>query len=339
VKGSDLGYPISPRETPVLELFAERMQSRFAWSVDPRRAEIVSDVVQGIYLAMSLLRGERDGVIVQTPIYPPFLRGVRETGSRLVENRLVFTERGWQVDLVGLHRAVDDGAGVLLLCNPHNPTGRVLTRDELQATARLAVDRDLLVVSDEIHSDLVYAGAEHIPIASLGPGIAARTLTLSSASKAFNIPGLRCAVAHFGSTEMQQRFNQAAPRRSRGGIGILGLSATEAAWRHSDPWLDEVRSYLEANRDFLGAEIARRFPGVRFHSPEASYLAWLDWSAFELEPTPARFFLEHGRVALSDGRLFGAGFESYARINFATSRTLLTQVLDRMQGALSSKGA
>jgi len=286
---------------------------------------------------MMLLRGERDGVVIQTPIYPPFLRGVRETGCRLVENRMRTTASRWEFDLDGLRKSVDSGTGMMLLCNPHNPTGRVLERTELEAIAELAVERDLLVLSDEIHSDLVYPGREHIPIASLHSEIAARTVTLTSASKAFNIPGLRCAVAHFGSAELQKRFNTAAPRRSRGGIGILGLSATEAAWRFSDPWLDAARSYLEANRDFLRDEIPRRFPQVGFHVPEASYLAWLDFGAYALEPTPARFFHDRGRTALSQGQLFGTGFEAFARLNFATSRAILTQVLDRMQTAIEKR--
>ena len=334
--GSDVGYPISPRETPVLELFAERMQRRFGWKVEPRSCEIVSDVVQGIYLSMMLLRGERDGVVVQTPIYPPFLSGVRETGSRLVENRMRSAAGGWELDLDGLRAAVDERTGMFLLCNPHNPTGRVLGRNELEAIAQVALEHDLVIGSDEIHSDLVYAGRAHIPIASLAPEVEARTVTLSSASKAFNIPGLRCAVAHFGSPALQKRLNQAAPRSSRGGIGILGLSATEAAWSHSDPWLDDVRGYLQANRDFLRSEVARRFSQVVFHPPEAAYLAWLDWSAYSLEPSPARYFHDRGRVALSEGRLFGEGFEDYARINFATSRAILSQVLDRIQTALDS---
>lgn len=333
IERSDLGYPISARETGVPELFAARMHERFGWEALPQRTEVISDVVQGIFLGLRAFSDGRDGVLVQTPIYPPFLQAVRDTGHRLVENRMLQTQTGWEIDLDSLRRA-DERTGFLLLCNPHNPSGRVLRRSELEALAEIAVTRRLTVISDEIHADLVHGDSRHIPFASLGPEVSERTLTLTSASKAFNIPGLRCAVAHFGTEALQQRFHQSLPRRARGGVGILGLSATRAAWKHSGPWLEQVRSYLASNRIHLRRELAERFPGVRFHEPEASYLAWLDFSALDLPDSPARILFERGRVALSDGRLFGAGFECFARLNFATSRSILDRVLDRMQTAL-----
>jgi cystathionine beta-lyase len=189
------------------------------------------------------------------------------------------------------------------------------------------------VVTDEIHGDLVFSGGEHIPFATLAPEIAARTVTLTSATKAFNIPGLRCAVAHFGSQALQERYN-ALPRHIGGGIGLLGLYTTIAAWRESDPWLDEVRCYLEANRDFTAGFLAERLPEIVFHPPQATYLGWLDCSALELKPTPGTLFLRRGKVALSDGHYFGASFEQFARINFATSRSILGEVLERVESAV-----
>lgn len=337
VESSDLGYPISARDTGVIELFAARMSERFGWQLEANNTEIISDVVQGIYLGLRAFSDGRDGAIVQTPIYPPFLRAVREMGMQLVENRLVRSEAGWEIDFDALHGAVDERTGFLVLCNPHNPSGRVMRRSELEQLAELVLQRDLVVISDEIHSDLVHAGGRHLPFASISPEIEVRTLTLNSASKAFNIPGLRCAIAHFGSADMRRTFNAALPHRARGGIGILGLTATRVAWESSSAWLDAVRSYLADNRSALASELAKRFPEIVMHEPEASYLAWLDCSALELPQTPGRFFHDHGRVALSEGRLFGAGFESYARLNFATSRAILGQVLDRMQAALDSR--
>ena len=333
---SYLGYPINPRVEDLPTLFAERARTRYAWEVDPRRVEILTDVVQGIYVGLQRFSGPDDGVVVQTPIYPPFLEAVRETGRRLVDCPLVAGDARYEIDFDALRGAIDARTRVLLLCHPHNPTGRVFTRAELEALAELAIERDLCVISDEIHADLVYPGHRHVVFATLGPEVGRRTLTLMSASKAFNIASLRCAVAAFGSDELQRSFLE-VPRHVRGGISGLSLAATEAAWRHGQPWLDRALAYLEGNRDFLLAFLKERLPDVRCLPPEATYLAWLDCRALELEPSPYEFFLERGRVALSDGRRFGRPGRGFARINFATSRVLLTEILERMARAVAER--
>jgi cystathionine beta-lyase len=195
---------------------------------------------------------------------------------------------------------------------------------------------DLFVVSDEIHGDLQLAGEPFTPFASLSPELAARTLTLTSASKAFNIAGLRTAVAVFGGDEIRRRF-LGVPRHVRGGINILGLEATRAAWLHGQPWLDAVRTYLQANRDLVAGAVAASLPGVKHYPPEATYLAWLDCRALHLEPSPFRFFLERARVALSDGAAFGKPGEGFVRLNFATSRRLVSEALERMAKALAER--
>ena len=333
----DVGYPIAPTDTGLPEAFAERMATRFGWQADPRQVEILACVVQGMHIALDAYSDRGQGVIVQTPIYPPFLQVVKETGRRLVENRLVAGPTRFEIDWDLLKRDADAQTKVLLFCNPHNPTGRVFSRDELERVAELACERDWVVVSDEIHGDLLYDGRPHIPFASLGPEVAARTLTLTSATKAFNIPGLRCAVAHFGSADLRKRFNAAHPRNARGGIGLLGLYATKAAWLHSQPWLDQVLAYLDGNRRFLADRLEKDFPGIVHHVPEATYLAWLDCRSLEIGRHPAQFFLDNGRVALNEGTAFGGAFEGYVRLNFATSRTILEQILERMQEALATR--
>lgn len=334
VAGSDVGYPLAMRQTGVAEAFCERMAERFDARFDPAGVEVLSEVVQGLYLCVEAYSERGEGAIVQTPIYPPFLHAVRELERRLVENRLVPDGSALGFDLDSLERAIDPGTRLLLFCNPHNPSGHVAKRAQLERLAELVLAHDLVVVSDEIHADLVYTGARHIPFASLGPEIAARTVTLSSASKAFNIPGLRCAIAHFGSARLRTRFDAVGHKRFRGGIGLFGPTATVAAWRFGDPWLDEAVPYLEANRDFAARYLAERIPEARFHRPEATYLAWLDFSALGLRPSPAAHFLRQGRVALSDGALFGSGYETCARLNFATSRAILGEILERMARAV-----
>lgn len=334
VNASDVGYPLGLRQSGLAEAFCERMADRFGWRIEPARVEVLSEVVQGLYLAIAAYSEPGDGAIVQTPIYPPFLHALRDQGRRLVENRLVPAGQELGFDLDALACSIDPGTRLLLLCNPHNPSGHVASRAELDRLAALALEHDLVVVSDEIHADLVFDGDHHIPFASLSPEIARRTVTLSSASKAFNIPGLRCAVAHFGSEALQQRFDTVVHRKFRGGLGLFGLGASVAAWRFGQPWLDEVVPYLQANRDSAERFLAERIPEIRFYRPRATYLSWLDCENLGLANPPAVHFLQHGRVALSDGRLFGSGFETCARLNFATSRPILQAILERMAGAL-----
>jgi cystathionine beta-lyase len=332
----DTGYPLHPKPTRLPELFAARAAERYGWRVEPRRIELISEVVQGMYVAITQLSEPGDGVIVQTPIYPPFLSAVKNLGRTLRESPLRETERGFVVDVEGLRAEAAAGARILLLCNPHNPTGRVLRRDELETIARIAIEHDLVVVADEIHADLVYPGARHVPFAALSPEAEARTITLTAGSKAFNIAGLRCGLAVFGSDALRRRF-LGFERHLRGGLGSLGILALETAWRHGDPWLADVLAYLAANRDFVAEFVRAELPGVRHFAPEGTYLAWLDCRALELPPTPHRFFLERAQVGLSDGPTFGPPGHGFVRLNFATSRALLTRALEQMAKALKSR--
>ncbi|MDD9802680.1 MAG: pyridoxal phosphate-dependent aminotransferase [Deltaproteobacteria bacterium] len=331
----DLGYPRHPALTPLRELFAERMQQRFAWQIPPRRVELITEVVQGMQVAVHQFCAPGDGVIVQTPIYPPFLETVHSLKRRLIENPLRHGADGFAMDLDGLRAKASSSerARVLLLCNPHNPSGRAFTRAELEAVAEIAVAHDLTVISDEIHADLTYSGRRHIPLASLSPEIAERTLTLYSASKSFNLAGLRCAFAAFGGDDLRARFLQ-HPRGLRGGLGALGLLATESAWRHGDGWLAELLVHLQSNRDFTAEFLRAEMPGVVHTPPEATYLAWLDCRALKLAPSPCAFFLKQAKVALSDGPDFGAPGAGFVRLNFATSRAILGEALERMAKAL-----
>ena len=331
---SDTGYPLHPRPTRLPALFAERAQRRYGWTLEPRRVELISEVVQGMFVAIQQLTEPGDGVIVQTPIYPPFLAAVRDLGRTLRENPLRETAAGYALDVEGL-RAQAAHSRLLMLCNPHNPTGRVFRRDELEAIARIAEEHDLFVVTDEIHADLVYRGGRHIPFASLSPQAEARTITLTAGSKPFNIAGLRCALAIFGSDALKRRF-VAFDRHLRGGLGSPGILALEAAWSHADPWLDEVLPYLEANRDFVAEFVRSELPGVKHFAPEGTYLAWLDCRALGLAPSPHRFFLERAKVGLSDGPSFGAPGKGFVRLNFATSRAILSRALEQMAKALRS---
>lgn len=331
----DLGYPQRAGADGLEAAFAERMRTRFGWEVDPARVVPVADLVQAIVASVTAFTAPGDGVVVQTPIYPPFLMAIDGGGRRRMVAPLVDDGRRLVLAPPVLEAAVDAGTRLLLLCNPHNPSGRAFEREELEAVARVAVERDLVVVSDEVHCDLVYPGARHVVLATLGPEIAARTVTINSATKSFNIPGLRCGVMHFGSDELLERFHRAIPWRLMGSVGVAGVDATVAAWRKGQPWLDAVMEQLRANRDRVAAWAAGLAPAIRHHPPEATFLAWLDCGGVPAAAErPQEFFLERARVALHSGLEFGPGGETCVRLNFATSPAILDELLARMSEAV-----
>jgi len=333
VERSDLGYPIHPAPTDVPEIAVARMRERFGWSPSPDGVEILTDVVQGLYVALDRFAEPGQGAVVLTPIYPPFLGAVRSMRRRLVDCPLRLGGGGYRVDLDAIRDAGDAETRLLLLCNPHNPTGRAFDRGELEGLAAIAEERDWVVVSDEIHADITYPGHAHLPFAALSAQTAARTITLTAASKAFNTAGLRCGIAIFGSPELKRRFNS-LPRHLRGGIGLLGIEGLRAAWTHGQPWLEQVLAYLEGNRQLVVDFVRDALPGVTLFPPDATYLAWLDCRQLGLEPSPAAHFLERGRVALSDGAAFGEPGRGFARLNFATSRSILNDALERVAKSL-----
>ena len=229
--------------------------------------------------------------------------------------------------------AIDDGTRVLMFCNPHNPTGRVFERGELEALADIALRHDLVVIADEIFADVVYEGHEYIPFETLGPEIRARTITYHSATKTFNLGGTRVAVAVFGSEALRKRFRQ-VPGRLLGGHNCLGIPLSRIAWRDCDDWIAELVPYLQANRDFITEFLASRMPAVRYVPPEAAYFAWMDCSELDLPGGPYEYFLEHAKVGLSNGPDFGKLGKHCVRLNYATPRALLEQILERLAGSI-----
>ena len=334
MQANDLGYAPKLPASGLPEAFAAFAARRFpGWEVAPERMVAIADIVQGIHLAIEAFTRPGDGVCTLTPVYPPFLQAVAETGRRLDRCTMVRGQGRYGIDFDALRAAIDERTRLLLLCTPHNPLGRVFDREELEALARVAIERDLVVVADEIHADIVYRGSRHIPFASLGPEVEARTVTMTSATKSFNIAGLRCALVLFGSDRLAERFN-AWPERIRGAVSSFGMEATRIAWTECDEWLDALLAHLEGNRDFLHAFVAESLPGIRMVLPAATYLGWLDCRDYGLDPDPYQWFLDRARVGFNDGRDFGDGGEGHVRINFATSRGILAQVLERMEEAL-----
>lgn len=337
---TDFGYGFRMGEQGLPSAFAHRMKERYGWAIDEERVRVTTEVVQCLHAAVMVFSAPGDGVLTQLPIYPPFLMTIDAAKRRRVENPLIDDGSRFVVDIEGMRRAADSGTKVILICSPHNPTGRVFTREELQAIGDLAVERDLIIVSDEIHADLTYPDQTHIPIATLSPEIAARTITVTSATKAFNLAGLACAVMHFGSAELQERFEEQFPPRITGTPSVTAVDATVAAWRHGQPWLDAVLARLGQNRDHVARFVTEHLPGVVHHKPEATYLYWLDCRDLHLPgESPYQFFLDEAKVALNQGSMFGAPGDTCVRLNFATSPEVLQLVLDRMADAVERASA
>jgi cystathionine beta-lyase len=278
-----------------------------------------------------------DGVIIQTPVYFPFTNAVENNGRRVVRNPLRFDGRRYTMDLDDLRTKIDAPGQMLILCTPHNPVGRVWTREELEALGRLAVERDLLVISDEIHHDLVYRGHRHHILASLSPELAQQTITCIAPSKTFNIPGLSTAAVVSSNPDLLKKFEDEAERAGFELGQVFGIVGFEAAYAHGEDWLDELLPYLEANVDFMEKFLEERVPGVHLIRPEGTYLALLDCRGLGLEPAALNdFFLKKARVYFSDGTTFGRELEGFVRINFGCPSALLKEALERIELAVRS---
>ncbi|MPZ62954.1 MAG: aminotransferase class I/II-fold pyridoxal phosphate-dependent enzyme [Propionibacteriales bacterium] len=318
------------------DAFAEFSARRLGVRVDPESVYPVPDVMVGIHVSLELFTAPADGVVVCPPVYPPFYSTIPYAGRRVVEAPLAYDSASsrYDLDLDAIERALRTGARALLLCNPHNPVGRAWSRADLEAVAELAERHDAVVLSDEVHGPLTYDDSRFTAFGSLDTPAVRRSVTLTSASKAFNLPGLKCAVVVAGSPEMRKVFD-VLPDEVPLGTSIFGVAANIAAFRDGDAWLDSTTGYLQHNRDLLGALIAERLPTVRWSPPAATFLGWLDFAGAQLGNEPADAILERARVALYPGERFGTGGGGFARLNFATTSAVLTQAVDRMAAALT----
>lgn len=336
----DLGYPYWPGGDPVVDAFSERMRTRYGWSPRSMRTKVFSDLIQVLQIVIELTTAPGDAVALQVPTYPPFLAAIQRARRRIVALPFVDTAAGWTFDLDHYRELLTaNRPRLLVVVNPHNPTGRAFTRTELRGLAQLALEQDIPVFADEIHSDLTYAPRVHVPFASLDSGVEELTITATSATKAFNLAGARCAVAHFGHRPTWEELGR-APLDYFGTPSVLGREATVAAWQQGQAWLQDIHEILTANRDTVGAWAAAH-PTVGYHAPEATYLSWFDFGATGIADDPARQFLEVGRVQLSPGFEFAQHTDiatrSHARLNFATTPETLAEILERLTRAYESR--
>jgi cystathionine beta-lyase len=327
VERSEFGYP--PADTTELTTAcAEFLAQSYGWEVPPARIFLVADVLAGITGALDTFVPPGSAVVLPTPAYPPFFEIIELTGRPVIEVPLLDQGGAFGLDLDAIETALSAGARAVLLCNPHNPTGRVFTIEEL-TELDLIVDRyGARVIADEVHAPLVYPGTRFVPYATVSEVAANHAVTVTSASKAWNIPALKCAQVITSNHADAARW-RALPLYGVAGATPIGIVASTAAYLNGREWLGALVSYLDGTRRLLGELISAELPGVRYREPEGTYFAWLDCDGLGVDD-PGGFFLHEARVALNDGPSFGAGWDRYVRLNFGTSRQMLTKILAAM---------
>ncbi len=327
----DLGYP---HKGELGEAFAEFAADRLGWAPDPDLIFAVPDVMTGIAEVIQATTEPGAGVVINPPVYAPFFFRLELAGRRIVEAPLRRGRDGnYDLDVDALdHALVQPGVGAYLLCNPHNPLGRVWSRDELTAVADLCDRRGVPVLVDEIHAPLVLPGARHVPFHTIDHSAARQAVVFSSASKGWNIPGLKCGIAVAGGAPgaaiLAQRWDALLASH-------LGVHASVAALRHARAWLDAAVAQIDANAQQLSALLAEQLPGVGYRPPQASFLAWLDCRDLGLGDDPAAVFLDRGKVALSPGPGFGTQGRGFARLNIGTAPELIADAVERMAAAMA----
>ncbi len=329
VAASDTGYAGDTQE--LRQSFAGFAGHRWGWAVDSAGARTCADVAAGVTEILRLVTVPGDGVVVMPPVYPPFWRWLEAVGTHPVEVPLLDAGSGGGVDLPGLQQALAGGARAVLLCHPHNPTGRVHSAEELRALADLARRYEATVLADEIHAPLTLPGHSFIPYLSVSPQAAATGIAFHSPSKAWNLAGLKCALILTGHSRQHEVLDR-LPHEVPWSVGHLGLLAATTAYNDGEPWLDELLAALEANATLLADLLAKYLPATRCTPPQASYLAWLDCRALHLGADPTRDFLQTG-VALSPGPDYGTPGTGHARLNFACHPDLLHEAITRMSSS------
>lgn len=333
-----LGYEWA-NGTQLPQVVAKRMERLYKWKVQPEAVLAVTGIVSGYSVAVRAFEASKKGVAIQTPVYNEFHEVKNNIGIPQIDIPFVKKVKGnilnYEIDWDLFEKRVKK-AGIFLLCNPHNPLGIIFSRKELTRMAEICIRHKVLIVSDEIHSELLLDGNKFTPMAKLSREIEQHVITLIAPSKTFNIAGLFCGFAIIPNKELRERYNTEL-NHLRLHVASTGLHASKAAFSGKcDGWLAELNRYLTGNRDFLVDYVTKYMPGVRTTIPDATYLGWLDFTQTKIDGSPFEFFKEKAKVAVSEGKIFGKEGAGHVRINFGTSRATLKEGLERMRKALET---
>ncbi len=340
VEHGTFGYDF---DSPALrETLVERMASRYGWQVKADEIFFLPGLAYSLGVMCQLTGEPGTGVLMQTPVYHPFLVAPPNNKQFVQAAELVCVhENGrvrYEIDFDAFEHAITPETSLFLMCNPHNPVGRMWTRAELERMAEICLRHDLYICSDEIHCDLLMDGRSHTPIASLSPEVADRTITMMAPSKTFNLPGLGLGFAIIQNADLLNKLRGMGMRHEIAHVTAMGLTAALAAYRDGQAWLDELLPYLRENRDTLTDYFAEHFPQIGITSPEATYLAWMDIrdanipaNTKDLPGAVNEFFLNQAQVALQEGKIFGQGGAGFLRLNYGCTRATLLEALERMR--------
>ena len=328
---NNFGYPEWEGLPGLKETATARQAERYSWRLEPDDIHIVNGIVPSLFLGVAACSSVGEDVLMHSPVYGPFMMAVEKQQRNVIHNELKHDGTHYRIDFDALEEQVTPATRLFMLCNPQNPVGRVFTRSELERLADFCLRHRLWVVSDELHSDLVYSGHEHIPFATLSDDIAERTLTLFGPTKTFNIAGLKAGFVASKNHDLLARFKEVGFGRV-GYPNVLGQAATIAAYQHGGAWLEQTLNYLEANRDFVAEFVRNEMPQVGHTSPEGTYLALLNFRELGIENAEI-WAAEEAKVGLNDGAWFGPGGEGQGRLNFATARYIVEEALGRIKRA------
>ena len=312
-------------------------RDRHGWSIDPSRLLHAPGVVPALNILIQTLTDPGDRVIIQKPVYHPFMTSIEKNGREILNNPLVLRDGAYRMDFDDLARkAANPRARLMILCNPHNPVGRAWSREELRRLGGICAARGITVISDEIHCDLVHSGHRHVPFASTGEECLMSSITCLSPGKTFNLAGLGASAIIVPDKKLRDDFNQAKAGMVPG-LNIFSLAAMEAAFKYGDEWLEQLLAYLQKNLDFTLDFFRQRIPRIAAIKPEGTYLLWLDCRALGLDDSALRTFMrEQARLGLDDGFLFGHGGSGFQRMNIACPRSLLEEALQRLEKAVNN---
>lgn len=327
------GYTTVPDE--LNNAIVNWMSKKHGWNIRKEWLVYTPGVVASLNLSVSALTSPEDSVIIQPPVYPPFLSVARNHDRHTVMSQLIFKGNQYYMDFEDLENKMASGAKMMILCSPHNPVGRVWTRDELNKLIELCLKYNVLLVSDEIHSDLIYPSYKHIPIASLSKDLTQHSVTCISPSKTFNIPGLMLSAAIIPNDKLRQKFRALINRFAISSVNILGMVAAQAAYTHGHKWLSELINYLKGNLEYLKSFIHDHIPQIEIVEPQGTYLVWLNFNKLGMDAKQLNdFMVNRARIGLNNGVDFGPGGEGFMRMNIACPRRTLIEGLNRLKTAI-----
>lgn len=305
---------------------------RHNWKVRREWITYTPGVVPGLSYCVRAFTEPGDKVIIQTPVYPPFYSVIKDNGREIVQNPLKLEDGKYHMDYDDLEKKIDSKTKMLILCSPHNPVGRVWKEEELKRLADICMRNNILIVSDEIHFDIVYNGNKHVVFGSISDEVRDNCVVLTAPSKTFNIAGLQVSNVIISNDELRKKFRYELQKDHISSPNIFGGEALIAAYNESEEWLEELLKYLEGNRDFFLSYINERIPKLKAIKPEGTYLIWVDCNGLNMDPDEIRdFFINKCRLALNDGRTFGEEGKGFMRFNIGCPRSLLKEALERIE--------